>query len=182
MTRSVYAVATMDTKGQELAFLAERLVAAGVPVVTVDVGTLAAQTVPADFARSTVIERFPEESVRRTLSQVTDRGQAISAMSQALEKFLLVEYQAGRVAGVIGIGGSGGTALISPAMRALPIGLPKFLVSTVASGNTAPYVGCSDITLMYSVVDVAGLNPVSRRILGNAAHAMAGMVMNSLSG
>ena len=182
MTRSVYAVATMDTKGQELAFLAERLVAAGVPVVTVDVGTLAAQTVPADFARSTVIERFPEESVRRTLSQVTDRGQAISAMSQALEKFLLVEYQAGRVAGVIGIGGSGGTALISPAMRALPIGLPKFLVSTVASGNTAPYVGCSDITLMYSVVDVAGLNPVSRRILSNAAHAMAGMVMNSYQG
>jgi len=77
---------------------------------------------------------------------------------------------------VVGIGGSGGTALITPAMRALPIGLPKLMVSTVASGNTAPYVGCSDITLMYSVVDVAGLNSVSRRILGNAAHAMAGMV------
>ena len=77
---------------------------------------------------------------------------------------------------MIGIGGSGGTALITPAMRALPIGLPKLMVSTVASGNTAPYVGCSDITLMYSVVDVAGLNSVSRRILSNAAGAMAGMV------
>jgi uncharacterized protein (UPF0261 family) len=180
MTRSVYAVATMDTKGQELAFLAERLRAAGVPVATVDVGTLAAPSVPADFARTTVIERHPEESVRQALFQVTDRGQAISAMSQALEKFLLEEYASGRVAGVVGIGGSGGTALVTPAMRALPIGLPKLMVSTVASGNTAPYVGCSDITLMYSVVDVAGLNSVSRRILGNAAHAMAGMVKNSL--
>lgn|GEM_PF-2687285 len=111
MSRSVYAVATTDTKGQELAFLAERLRAAGVPVATVDVGTLAAATVPADIARTTVIERRPEESVRQALSHSTDRGQAISAMSQALEKFLLEEYQSGRVAGVIGSGGSGGTAL-----------------------------------------------------------------------
>jgi uncharacterized protein (UPF0261 family) len=180
MTWSVYAVATMDTKGQELAFLAERLRAAGVPVATVDVGTLAAPTVPADIARATVIERHPEASVRRALFHITDRGQAITAMSQALENFLLEEYQSGRVAGVIGIGGSGGTALVTLAMRALPIGLPKLMVSTVASGNTAAYVGCSDITLMYSVVDVAGLNSVSRRILSNAAHAMAGMVKNSL--
>ncbi len=180
MTRSVYAVATMDTKGLELAFVAERLRAAGVPAATVDVGTLAAPSAPPDIARATVIERHPEESVRRALSHPADRGQAISAMSQALEKFLLEEYASGCVAGVIGIGGSGGTALVTPAMRALPIGLPKLMVSTVASGNTAPYVGCSDITLMYSVVDVAGLNSVSRRILANAAHAMAGMVKNSL--
>jgi uncharacterized protein (UPF0261 family) len=79
---------------------------------------------------------------------------------------------------VIGLGGSGGTALITAALRALPIGLPKLMVSTVASGNTAPYVDCSDITLMYSVVDVAGLNAVSRRVLANAAHAMAGMVLH----
>src|SRR5271166_2515804 len=103
MTHPVYAVATMDTKGQELAFLAERLRAAGVPVATVDVGTLAEPTVPADFARTTVIERHPEESVRQALSHPADRGQAISAMSQALEKFLLEEYQSGRLAGVIGI-------------------------------------------------------------------------------
>jgi uncharacterized protein (UPF0261 family) len=97
-------------------------------------------------------------------------------MSVALIAFLKAEHDAGRVGGVIGLGGSGGTSLIAPALRALPVGLPKLLVSTVASGNTAPYVGCSDIALMYSVVDVAGLNRVSRAVLTNAAHAMAGMV------
>jgi uncharacterized protein (UPF0261 family) len=97
-------------------------------------------------------------------------------MSAALAAFLKAEHDAGKVGGVIGLGGSGGTALIAPALRALPIGLPKLLVSTVASGNTAPYVGSSDLTLMYSVVDVAGLNRVSREVLANAAHAIAGMV------
>jgi uncharacterized protein (UPF0261 family) len=96
-------------------------------------------------------------------------------MGAALVQFLLREHAAGKVAGVIGIGGSGGTALIAAALRALPVGLPKVLVSTVASGNTAPYVGCSDVTMMYSVVDVAGLNRVSRQVLANAAHAIAGM-------
>jgi uncharacterized protein (UPF0261 family) len=94
----------------------------------------------------------------------------------ALVGFVRGEGGAGCLAGVIGRGGSGGTALISPAFRALPIGLPKMMVSTVASGNTAPYVGCCDITMMYSVVDVAGLNSVSRQVLGNAANALAGMV------
>ena len=99
-------------------------------------------------------------------------------MGEALTCFLCREHEAGRVAGVIGIGGSGNTALITPAMRALPIGLPKVMVSTIASGNVAPYVGTSDILMMYSVVDIAGLNAVSRRVLGNAAHAMAGMIQH----
>jgi uncharacterized protein (UPF0261 family) len=176
MEPSVYAVATMDTKGQELLFLAERLRAAGVPVVTVDVGTLADPVDGADVDRATVSSYHPRGGAQESPSGRTDRGQAIGAMSRALECYLRGEFEAGRVAGIVGIGGSGGTALISPAMRALPIGLPKLMVSTVASGNTAPYVGCSDITLMYSVVDIAGLNSVSRRILANAAHAMAGMV------
>jgi uncharacterized protein (UPF0261 family) len=97
-------------------------------------------------------------------------------MGEALSIFLLKEFAEDRVAGVIGIGGSGGTSLITRALRDLPIGLPKLMVSTVASGNTAPYVDCSDITMMYSVVDVAGLNVVSTAVLGNAAHAIAGMV------
>ena len=176
MDLRVYAIATMDTKGQELAFLADRLRATGVAVVTVDVGTLSPPTADPDVDRAMVAGYHPEASIRESLSTLNDRGQAVAAMSQALEAYLLAESRLGRVAGVIGIGGSGGTALISPALRALPIGLPKLLVSTVASGNTAPYVGCSDITLMYSVVDVAGLNSVSRRILANAAAAMAGMV------
>jgi len=178
MHQSVYAVATMDTKGHELAFVADRLRVAGVPVVTVDVGTMSLPVVPADVDRKTVADCHPTGSGRAIAVSDSDRGQAIAAMSQALECFLRSQFEMGRLAGVIGIGGSGGTALITPAMRALPIGVPKLMVSTVASGNTAPYVGSSDLTLMYSVVDVAGLNAVSRRVLGNAAGAMAGMVRN----
>jgi uncharacterized protein (UPF0261 family) len=99
-------------------------------------------------------------------------------MADALRAYLGEACAAGRVLGVLGLGGSGGTSLITTAMRALPIGLPKLMVSTVASGNVAPYVDCSDITLMYSVVDVAGLNVVSEVILANAANAMAGMVQH----
>jgi uncharacterized protein (UPF0261 family) len=102
-------------------------------------------------------------------------------MGEALCAFLVGEYAAGKVAGVIGIGGSGGTALITPAMQALPVGVPKVMVSTVASGNTAPYVGCCDIAMMYSVVDVAGINRVSRQVFGNAANAIAGMVTHSVA-
>jgi uncharacterized protein (UPF0261 family) len=176
MKQSVYAIATMDTKGVELGFLADQLRAAGVPVVTVDVGTLDGPTVEPDVDRAVVAACHPSGQLGLSSAGPADRGEAIGEMSRALERYVLSEYQAGRVSGVIGIGGSGGTALVTPAMRALPIGLPKLMVSTVASGNTGPYVGCSDITLMYSVVDVAGLNSVSRRILSNAAGAMAGMV------
>jgi uncharacterized protein (UPF0261 family) len=178
MRPSVYAVATMDTKGHELAFVAECLRASGVAVVMVDVGTMSLPVVPPDVDRTAVAGCHPTASGRATALSRADRASAITAMSQALECFLRREWANGRLAGVIGIGGSGGTALVTPAMRALPIGLPKLMVSTVASGNTAPYVGSSDITLMYSVVDIAGLNAVSRRVLGNAAGAMAGMVGN----
>jgi uncharacterized protein (UPF0261 family) len=171
--RVVYAVATMDTKGEEIAFVRDCLLAAGTPVRTVDVGTHSAPTVEPDVTRAEVsgTTNFGGENA--------DRGQAVTAMSQALTEYLLEEESADRVAGVIGIGGSGGTALITAAMRSLPVGTPKVMVSTVASGNTAPYVDCSDITMMYSVVDIAGLNDVSRRVLANAAHAMAGMVRHT---
>jgi uncharacterized protein (UPF0261 family) len=177
MVQSVYAVATMDTKGQELAYVAERLRATGVSVVTVDVGTLKPPVVHPDVDRATVGLCHPTADGRRLAhSARADRGPMIAVMGEALEVYLRREHEAGRVAGVIGIGGSGGTVLITTAMRALPIGLPKLMVSTLASGNIAPFVGSSDITMMYSVVDVAGLNAVSLRVLGNAAHAMAGMV------
>jgi uncharacterized protein (UPF0261 family) len=177
MRRSVYAVATMDTKGRELGYLSERLREAGVSVVTVDVGTLEPPVVHPVVDRATVADYHPAIAGRDLdPADRADRGQMIALMSHALEFFLRHEHEAGRVAGVIGIGGSGGTVLITQAMRALPVGLPKLMVSTVASGNVAPYVGSSDITMMYSVVDVSGLNAISRRVLGNAAHAMAGMV------
>ncbi len=178
MDQSVYAIATMDTKGHELAFVAERLRAAGVPVVTVDVGTKQPPVVEADVDRSTVAGCHPTPGGRTAALSEPDRGQAIAAMSRALEHYLRREHQAGLVLGVIGIGGSGGTTLITAAMRGLPVGLPKLMVSTVASGNIAAYVGSSDITMMPSVVDVAGINAISRRVLGNAAGAMAGMVQN----
>lgn len=176
---AVYAIATMDTKGEEIAYVARRLRAAGVEqVVMVDVGTDAEPAVRPDVTRQQVAAHHPQGPA--ACQGHTDRGQAVSAISEALVPFMLAEHAAGKVAGVIGVGGSGGTALISPALQALPIGLPKMMVSTVASGNTAPYVGCCDITMMYSVVDVAGLNRVSRQVLGNAAHALAGMVRNTL--
>jgi uncharacterized protein (UPF0261 family) len=180
ISQSVYAIATMDTKGAELAFVAQRLREAGVAAVTVDVGTAGPPLADPDIDRLTVAGFHPTMIGRVSALSATDRGQAVRAMSEALECFLLAEHEAGRVAGVIGIGGSGGTALITPAMRALPVGLPKIMVSTVASGNTAAYVGMSDITLMPSVVDIAGLNSVSRRVLGNAAGAMAGMVQHPI--
>jgi uncharacterized protein (UPF0261 family) len=180
MSQSVYAIATMDTKGHELAFVAERLRDAGVAVVTVDVGTAGLPLTDPDIDRLTVAGFHPTAIGRASALSATDRGQAITAMSEALEYCLHGEHESGRVAGVLGIGGSGGTALITRAMRALPVGLPKLMVSTVASGNTAAYVGLSDITMMPSVVDIAGLNVVSRRVLGNAAGAMAGMVQHQV--
>ncbi len=169
MNKSVYAIATLDTKGAELEFVAQSLREAGVAVKTVDVSTLGPPSIKPDVSR--------QEVLGTGLSPVEgDRGAAVTAMGEALREYLQKETREGRVAGVLGIGGSGGTALITTAMRALPIGLPKMMVSTVASGNTSPYVDCSDIIMMYSVVDVAGLNVVSERILGNAAHAVAGMV------
>ena len=175
----IYAIATMDTKGVEIAYIAERIRAAGLESRVVDVGTQGAATALPDVSREQVAACHPGGDGKSEVLGRTDRGEAVTRMSEALVSYLSSEHAAGRIAGVIGIGGSGGTALITPAMRALPIGLPKVMVSTVASGNVAPYVGCCDITMMYSVVDVAGINNVSRVVLGNAAHAIAGMVKNS---
>ncbi|AMV37005.1 hypothetical protein VT85_06210 [Planctomyces sp. SH-PL62] len=175
MSSAVYAIATMDTKGRELGYVADRLRAAGVVVRTVDVGTKDDPEAPADVSSREVFASLVETSP----GEPRTRGEAISAASRALVRFLVAEEERGRVAGVIGIGGSGGTALITPAMRALPIGLPKLMVSTVASGDVSAYVGCADICMMYPVVDVAGLNVVSRTVLANAAHAMAGMVRDA---
>lgn len=167
---AVYAIATCDTKGAELAWIAARLRRLGIPVRTVDVGTLAPPSIAPDIPRSEVLGQ--------SLPAWTDRGEAVTAMGAALRDYMTERTSRGEVAGVIGLGGSGGTALITAAMRALPIGLPKVMVSTVASGNTVPYLDGCDITLVPSVVDIAGLNAVSKPILANAAHALAGMVFH----
>ena len=146
MMPRVYAVATMDTKGTEIAFVAERIRACGVEVVTIDVGTKDVPTLTPDVSREQVAASLHRENVLG----LTDRGAAVTAMSAALVEFLQSEHAAGRLSGVIGLGGGGGTALITPAMRALPVGVPKVMVSTMASGNVGPYVDCSDLTMMYS--------------------------------
>lgn len=177
MPAAIHCIATMDSKGHELAFLAAAARAAGAAVVTVDVGTKDAPQVAPDITREVVADCHP--GGRAAVLGLTDRGAAIAAMAEALTHFLRRRHVAGAVAGAVGLGGTGGTALIAPALRALPIGVPKLLVSTVASGNTAAYVGHSDLVLMPAVVDVAGLNRVSRRVLANAAHAVAGMTRSA---
>jgi len=167
-----YVIGTCDTKGQELGYLKQLLEAAGVPSILVDVGTKSGGG--ADVSPQEVAACHPDGE-RAVFSD--DRGAAIGAMATALAAFIATRDDVG---GVIGAGGSGGTALISPALRALPVGTPKVLVSTVASGNVGPYVGPADICMMYSVTDVQGLNSISRRVLGNAAHALAGMMQHRI--
>jgi uncharacterized protein (UPF0261 family) len=168
-----YVVGTFDTKGEELRYVADLVRRAGGTVTTVDVGTQDRPADGADVSARDVAGHHPEGA---DAVFTGDRGRSVSAMAVALERFLPTRTD---LDGVLGLGGSGGTALVTPAMRALPVGVPKIMVSTVASGDVAPYVGPSDVTMMPSVTDVAGLNRISRRILGNAAHAMAGAIAST---
>ncbi|MFW5796954.1 MAG: Tm-1-like ATP-binding domain-containing protein [Spirochaetota bacterium] len=167
-----YVVGTFDTKGEELRYVAERIQEAGAKPVTVDVSSKPSSTA-ADVPNTEVAGYHPSDP--DFLGKIDDRGQAVKMMSEALGEYLVSRDDLG---GAIGIGGSGNTALVTGAMRRLDVGVPKIMVSTVASGDVAPYVGANDIAMMYSVTDVAGINRISRRVLGNAAHAIAGMVAN----
>jgi uncharacterized protein (UPF0261 family) len=170
--KAVYVVGTLDTKREELAYVRDVIEATGVVAVLVDVGTTEHQS-SADVKAAEVASHHPAGAASVVSS---DRGEAVGAMAVAFEAF--VRANVATIGGIIGVGGSGGTAIITPGMRALPVGRPKLMVSTVASGNVAPYVGPADIAMMYSVTDVAGLNRISRQVLGNAANAIAGMVHN----
>jgi uncharacterized protein (UPF0261 family) len=174
MMPAVILLGAFDTKGHEYAFVRDRLSTAGVDSILVDVGVLGDPTVTPDVRAPDVARaaNVPLGDLRRA----ADRGEAIAAMSRGATVVVGEFVSQQRVQGVIGLGGTGGTTLISHVMRTLPVGFPKVLVSTVASGDTSPYVGATDITLMYSVVDIAGINSVSSRILANAAAAIAGMV------
>jgi uncharacterized protein (UPF0261 family) len=172
MTR-VYVIGTMDTKAEELRFAARCIRGAGAVPVLVDVGTRTAAD-GADVTAAEVASHHPAGAT--AVLGHEDRGVAVAAMAEALTRWLTAREDIGAV---LGLGGSGNTALVTQAMRALPIGTPKLMVSTVASGNVAAYVGPTDLTMMYSVVDVAGLNPISRRVIANAAHAAAGMALHA---
>jgi uncharacterized protein (UPF0261 family) len=169
---AVLVIGTLDTKGAELAFLRDRLRAAGVEVLLADAGTQG----PPDGAEPDISrEQLAAESGAEEAA-LSDRGEAVAAMAGAAAALAARLHAEGRLDGVLGAGGSGNTAIATAAMRALPVGVPKLMVSTMAAGDTRDYVGGSDVTLMASVTDVAGLNSISSRILANAAAAMAGMV------
>ncbi|MFJ7203778.1 Tm-1-like ATP-binding domain-containing protein [Streptomyces sp. NPDC098789] len=170
---SVVLVGTLDTKGVEYGWLRERIVRAGVEVVLVDTGIMGDPRVPADVPREAVARAAGTELTE--LRAAADRGAAVTTMARGAEATLLRLHAEGRLDGVLAIGGSGGTSIATRAMRALPLGVPKLMVSSMASGDVAPYVGSSDITMMYSVVDIAGINSVSAPVLANAAEAVAAM-------
>jgi uncharacterized protein (UPF0261 family) len=169
---TVLLIGTLDTKGHELKFVRERLIDAGVDVLVADAGTLAP---PAGLEPNVTREELAAE-VGADVDALTDRGVAVGTMADAAAVLARRLYSEGLVDGVLGVGGSGNTAIATAAMRALPVGVPKLMVSTMAAGDTRDYIGGVDVTLMASVTDVAGVNSISARILANAAAAMAGMV------
>ncbi len=169
---TVVLLGTLDTKGREYAFLRERVLAGGCEVIVVDAGVMS-DAADADVPADEVAREGGAE--RRALAAAGDRGPAMSAMTRGATAVVRRLHAEGRLDAILGLGGSGGTSLISTAMQALPVGVPKLIVSTMASGDTRPYVGTADIALMYSVVDIAGINGISERILSNAAAAIAGM-------
>ncbi|MFE9928686.1 Tm-1-like ATP-binding domain-containing protein [Streptomyces sp. NPDC005533] len=170
---NVVLVGTLDTKGVEYGWLRERLLRAGVEVVLVDTGIMGEPRVPADVPRDAVARAAGTELSE--LRAAADRGAAVTTMARGAEATLLRLHAEGRLHGVLAIGGSGGTSISTRAMRALPLGVPKLMVSSMASGDVSPYVGSSDITMMYSVVDMAGINSISAPVLANAVEAIAGM-------
>jgi uncharacterized protein (UPF0261 family) len=170
---TVVAIGTLDTKGAEYDYLCRRLREHGVDVILVDAGVLGEPTVAADITRAEVAQAAGAEIGQ--LAASGDRGAAVEMMSRGAAVIVGRLQQEGRLDAVVGMGGSGGTSLVTHAMQELPVGVPKLVLSTVAAGNTRPYVGAVDIAMMYSVVDVAGVNQISARIIGNAAAAVAGM-------
>ena len=172
--KRIYIVGTADTKGPELLYVKSLIEAAGAPAILVNVGIRPPQ-VAVDVAAADVAACH-----RRGAQFVLggdDRGVAVEAMGEAFARYI---SRRDNIAGVIGLGGGGGTSIVTAGMRRLPVGVPKLMVSTLAAGDVGQFVGATDITMMYSVTDVAGLNRISRVVLGNAAHAMAGMAIHKL--
>jgi uncharacterized protein (UPF0261 family)/ABC-type branched-subunit amino acid transport system ATPase component len=171
--RTAYVVGTFDTKRDELTFIANCLKRLGVRTLTVDLAT-GGRPSPADVGPREVAQHHPKGPAAVFTG---DRGASVSAMAEAFERFMRTRRDVG---GIISAGGSGGTSMATAGMRALPIGIPKFMVSTVASSDVSRYVGPSDISMMYSVTDVQGINAISEQVLSNAAHALAGMIGHQL--
>ena len=167
---TIAVLGTFDTKGAEHQFLADRIRASGHQPLLVDVGTGGPPTVAADITRQQILQRSEHEIVLPG-----DRGQAIELMASLLPGLMQELFAAGRLDGIVSLGGSGGTSLATTAMRALPLGLPKVMVTTMASGNVAHYVDVSDIVMMPCIVDASGLNRISQSVFARAAAAVVAM-------
>ncbi|MEV0291354.1 Tm-1-like ATP-binding domain-containing protein [Kribbella sp. NPDC050820] len=172
---SVVLLGTLDTKGDEYAFVRDRLAAAGLTVVVVDTGVLGAPGIAADVPREEVAAAAGADV--EGLREAGDRGAAVTTMADGAGAVVRRLYDEGRCDGALALGGTGGTSIAAAAFRELPLGVPKVIVSTAASGDTSPYLRETDLVLMPSVVDVAGVNRLSARILANAAASVAGMVL-----
>jgi uncharacterized protein (UPF0261 family) len=170
---TVALIGTFDTKGTELTYVRDLIEARKVAVLAIDVGTQRTlATADIDAAQVARAAGTDLETLRR----LNDRGRSVTAMAEGIARVVADLHSAGGIAGVIALGGSAGTTIGTAAMRALPVGVPKVMVSTMAAGDVSPYMGAKDICLMYSVVDVAGLNRVSKEVFRNAANALCGMV------
>ena len=171
---TVVLLGTLDTKGGEYDFVRTLLAEAGMDTLLVDCGVFApVRGVSPDISRHEVA--VAGGTVIEELAAAADRGAAVTAMAAGAVATAVKLYEEGRLDAIMGLGGSGGSTIIAAAMRALPIGVPKLLVSTVAAGDTRPYVDTTDIMLLPSIVDISGINPISERILRNAVGAVAGM-------
>ncbi|ELZ95769.1 MULTISPECIES: Tm-1-like ATP-binding domain-containing protein [Haloferax] len=173
---SVVIVGTLDTKGEEIGFARDVLEEQGVEVHLVDVGVLGEPEIEPDTDAAAVAEAGG--STLETLREAGDRGKAIEIMGDGAAVVVSRLHSEGRLDGILGLGGGGNTSVATAAMRALPMGVPKLMLSTMASGDTEPYIGYHDIAMMYSVADIEGLNQLSRTVISNAALAMVGMVSN----
>ena len=174
MTKTILLIGTLDTKGVEYAFVRDLIQERGHKTLVMDTGVVGDPHFAPDISAADVAEAGGGSLA--ALRAADDRGAALTVMGKGAESLALAAYARGQVDGVLALGGSGGTSVATMAMRALPVGLPKVMVSTMAAGDVGPYVGVKDITMIYSVVDVAGLNRISRRIFANGAGAICGMV------
>jgi uncharacterized protein (UPF0261 family) len=171
---TIAVLGTFDTKGVEHAYIANAIRAQGCEVLTIDVGSSGPPTAPSDLSREVVAAAGA--SNWRDVCARQDRGECVALMATGAAQVVRRLHEEGRIHGIVSLGGGGGTAIATAAMRALPIGVPKVMVSTLAGGNVAAYVGASDIAMFPAIVDVAGVNRVSRIVFENAAGAICGMV------
>jgi uncharacterized protein (UPF0261 family) len=177
MSKTICVIGAFDTKGEDHAFLRQEILKLGCQVLTINIGVLGTTTLfPVDFEAKDVLKANGIDL--GGIRAQGDKGRAMIAFDQAAPRLVRELYKQGKFAGIIGMGGSGGSSIIASAMRAIPIGVPKVLVSTVASGDVSFYVRGKDITIIPSIVDVAGLNRISRLIYARAAGAICGMVQN----